>query len=197
MVGREHLAGHRQSLGDVDGGELSQRGRCRHVGDQSPFGLQDGEVGVRRGEPEVGSHRNLQSAAVAMAMHHSDDGDRYPPPLPCGVLKTVGALHKVRDEVPVDALLFALEAGEIKSGAEGFARAADDDGAQGAVLGRLPGRSGEPGEQRQGESVVLVGPIELYMRDGTERCLLHPVGHRIVSRGACLRVRGNRQRCGS
>ncbi|SLC85896.1 Uncharacterised protein [Mycobacteroides abscessus subsp. massiliense] len=55
----EHLPGHGEALGGVDSDQLTQRDASGHVGDQPPFGFQDRELGVGRGEPEVGGQCQL------------------------------------------------------------------------------------------------------------------------------------------
>ena len=99
-VAADDLTGHRQPLRDVHAHLLRERLDAAHVGHEPPLGLHDRPLGVGRRHPQVRGERDLQPAAVAVAVDRGDDRHGHPPPRPAGLLEEVGAAERVGHERP-------------------------------------------------------------------------------------------------
>lgn len=119
-------------------------------------------------DDEIARQRDLERAGIAMAMDRGDHRHRqlfhHPQRL---------AMPAARGD------RFALgDVAEIMAGRKTFARAAQDDAADRAIVPEIGNMAAKLCEQRDGERVELVGPVERQPRPAIEILALHQISHR-------------------
>mmetsp|Transcript_1240 Transcript_1240/g.3948 ORF Transcript_1240/g.3948 Transcript_1240/m.3948 type:complete len:319 (-) Transcript_1240:84-1040(-) len=159
-----HAPSERQVQGHVQRHEVAEGHGPRHVRDEAPLGLHNGEGAVGRGEAEVRAQGDLQAAAEAHAGHCGDDRCGAEAPEVADVLGEGGpGLWTLREQL-LDGgghgKRVTHEALHVQSRAERPPFAVEDHRTAGSVLRDLLRRAADGAEHVHVEGVQLGRPVQ-------------------------------------